>query len=99
MLRRTTPLLLAAIFCLPLLTTGCAEHRTYYDPYYHDQHPWVQENSYYTQWETDTHRSHEDFNKRDKDDQKAYWDYRHKNDKGHDKDRDNHDKDHDQNPH
>ena len=96
MLRKITPLLIAAIFCAPLLlATGCAEQgRVYYDPYYHDQHPWVQENSYYVQWESDTHRQHEDFNKRSKEDKKAYWDYRHKDDKGHDQ---NHD--HDQNPH
>jgi hypothetical protein len=93
MLRRVTPLLIAAIFLTPLLTTGCAEHRrVYYDPYYQDQHPWANENSYYMQWEGDTHRHHEDFNKRNKDDQKAYWDWRHKNDK-------DHGHDHDQRPH
>lgn len=97
MLRKLTPLLIAATFCAPLLlATGCAEHRTYYDPYYHDQHPWVQENSYYVQWETDTHRQHEDFNKRSKEDQKEYWDYRHKDDKNKDNNKDH---DHDQNPH
>jgi hypothetical protein len=85
MLGKITPILIAAVFCVPLFATGCAEHRrVYYDPYYHDQHPWAQENSYYIQWETDTHRHHEDFNKRSKDDQKAYWDWRHKSDHEHD---------------
>ena len=94
MLRKITPLLVAAAFCLPLLTTGCAQHRYYYDSYTHQRYPYAEENTYYVQWENDTHRQHEDFNKRSKEDQKAYWDYRHKNDKDHDQ---NHD--HDQNPH
>lgn len=85
MLRRFTFLLTAAVFCAPLLTTGCAEHRrVYYDPYYQDQHPWSQENGFYIQWENENHRHHEDFNRRSKEDQKAYWDWRHKNDHDHD---------------
>ncbi|HEY1807947.1 MAG TPA: hypothetical protein VGG42_05250 [Acidobacteriaceae bacterium] len=95
MLRRITFLLIAAVFCAPLLTTGCAEHRrVYYDSYTHQQYPYAEENPRYQQWENDTHRHHEDYNKRNKDDQKSYWDWRHKNDKDHDQ---NHD--HDQNPH
>jgi len=94
MLRRITPLLVAAVFCLPLLTAGCAEHRYYYDSYTHQRYPYAEENSYYVQWESDTHRHHEDFNKRSKEDQKAYWDWRHKSDNDH-----GHDRNHDQNPH
>ncbi len=70
------PLLLAAALLAPNIT-GCAVHARVYDPYYHDYHNWDTENGYYVQWEHDTHRDHKDFNKRSKDEQKEYWDWRH----------------------
>jgi len=73
-------LFLAAIFALPLLLGGCAVHARVYDPYYHDYHPWNGESGYYVQWEHDTHRDHMDFDKRNDDDKKAYWDWRHQHD-------------------
>ncbi len=76
-LRRFVPMLFAAAFVLPLVCNGCAGSVRVYDPYYHDYHGWVAEEPYYTQWEHDNHRDHMDFNKRNKDDQKAYWDWRH----------------------
>ncbi|HEX3661458.1 MAG TPA: hypothetical protein VHU89_08495 [Acidobacteriaceae bacterium] len=95
--RKFMLLLIAAVFCAPLLTTGCAEHRhVYYDSYTNQQYPYAEENPHYRDWESQTHRNHEDFNKRSKDDQKAYWDWRNKNDKGHDQKQK---QDHDQNPH
>ncbi len=74
---RFAPILLAAALAAPALSAGCAARVDVYDPYYHDHHVWAAEEPYYTQWEHDTHRSHMDFNKRSKADQKAYWDYRH----------------------
>ncbi len=40
--RHFPPLLLAVALALPLVTTGCAEHRYYrvYDPHYRDYHRW-----------------------------------------------------------
>jgi len=78
------PLFLAAMLTSPLLFTGCAVHARVYDPYYHDYHAWDGESGYYVQWETDTHRRHEDFNKRSDNDKKAYWDWRHQHDHDHD---------------
>ncbi len=70
-------LALATGMTAAVLSTGCTVHARVYDPYYHDYHVWATEEPYYTQWEHDTHRDHEDFNKRNKSDQKAYWDWRH----------------------
>jgi hypothetical protein len=75
--RSMTTAVLAAALSVPALT-GCA-HRVY-DPYYHDYHAWAGEESYYSQWEHDTHRDHVDFNKRSADEQKQYWDWRHSQD-------------------
>ena len=70
-------LALSAALAAPLLISGCAVHARVYDPYYHDYHDWNGETVYYNQWETETHRQHQDFNKRSKDEQKQYWDWRH----------------------
>jgi len=76
--------LLAAIFAVAAFATGCTVRAGYYDPYYHDHHPVDGEVVFYTQWETETHRQHVDLNHRNKDEQKEYWDWRHKNDDHHD---------------
>jgi hypothetical protein len=71
-------LLLGAALISPLLTVGCAGNVRVYDPYYHDYHRWDDhETVYYSQWETENHRDHRDFRKRNKDEQKQYWDWRH----------------------
>jgi hypothetical protein len=75
--RKISPFVLAAVFAAPLAVTGCAVHARVYDPYYHDYHDWNHETVYYNQWEVETHRPHVDYGKRNKDDQKAYWDWRH----------------------
>jgi len=71
------PLLLAAALISPALTTGCAVHARVYDPDHGDYHVWAGETVYYNQWEHDTHRDHRDFNKRSKEEQKEYWNWRH----------------------
>jgi hypothetical protein len=73
-------LVLAAALSAPFFTAGCAVHARVYDPYYHDYHDWNGETVYYSQWETETHRNHVDFNKRPRDEQKQYWDWRHSHD-------------------
>jgi hypothetical protein len=76
--RHFAPLLLAAVLASPMLMTGCATHVRYYDPYYNDYHVWNGgEVVYYNQWEHDTHRDHQDFNKRSDADKKEYWTWRH----------------------
>lgn len=75
--RNLAPLLLAAAIASPVFVTGCTGSVRVYDPYYHDYHDWNREAPYYRQWENDTHRQHEDFNKRSPEEQKEYWEFRH----------------------
>lgn len=70
------------------LTVGCADHHYYrsYDDDHGDYHTWNNnETVYYQQWETQNHYDHRDFKDRDKDQQKQYYDWRHK--QGNDKDK------------
>jgi hypothetical protein len=76
-------ILLGMALFSPVLFTGCAVHASYrtYDPAYGDYHVWDDgERGYYTRWEVETHREHRDFRKRNAEDQKQYWAWRH-NDK------------------
>jgi hypothetical protein len=75
--RVISSILLAPTLGVVVQCTGCVGHAGYYDPYYHDYHPRGGEVAYYSQWEHDTHRDHVDLNKRSKDEQKEYWDWRH----------------------
>jgi hypothetical protein len=83
-------LALAAALASPVVLTNCAARASYrvYDPDHEDYHRWDDhETNFYVQWESETRREHRDFDKRDRDDQKQYWTWRH----GHeDKDRDKH---------
>lgn len=78
--RALTTLALTMTLAAPFLIAGCSARVGYrsYDPYYNDYHTWDHsEVTYYTQWETNTHREHKDFQKRSPDEQKEYWTYRH----------------------
>ena len=71
---------LAIAFLSPVILAGCSGRVEYraYDPYYSDYHPWNHDEVvYYQNWETSTHRSHVDFQKRTPDDQKEYFTWRH----------------------
>jgi hypothetical protein len=81
MTRKIKSRLLAAAIAATLFPAGCTVHAGYYDPYYHDRHPYDGEVVYYQQWEGETHRQHVDLNHRNKDEQKEYWEWRHKNDR------------------
>jgi hypothetical protein len=81
--RHFSSLLLAAAVASPLFITGCTVHARVYDPYYHDYHGWNGEVVYYNQWERDTHRDHVEFNHRNDNDKKAYWDWRHSHEDHH----------------
>lgn len=82
---------LAAALTMPLLTTGCGGPHYYrgYDPYYGDYHVWnPAEMGYYQRWEVETHRPHEDFRKRNHEEQKEYYTWRHQHENDHDHDHD-----------
>src|SRR6185437_2792450 len=87
-----------AVIAAPVAVTGCADRSSYrvYAQDHHDYHQWNQnEVVFYTQWENDTHRDHNDFRKRSGDEQREYWTWRHNHG---DQDRDNNkkkDRDHD----
>jgi hypothetical protein len=49
-----------------------------YDPAYEDYHVWdSNEGVYYQRWEVETRRDHRDFHRRNSDEQKEYWSWRH----------------------
>ena len=75
--------LFAAAIAIATITTGCTVHAGYYDPYYHDYHPVNGEVVFYGQWEQETHRKHMDLKNRHKNEQKEYWDWRHKHEDHH----------------
>lgn len=81
---RLAPILLSVGIIMPVFTTGCTVHAGVYDRYHQDHHVWATEQPYYSQWEHDTHRQDKDFKKRSSDEQKDYWDWRHKQDDHHD---------------
>lgn len=65
--------LFAALITAAGISTGCEVRAGYYDPYYHDQHRWAVEEPYYSRWEGETHRRHEEFRRRNKEEQRQYW--------------------------
>jgi hypothetical protein len=78
--RAICSLSMAAALSSAVLVTGCAERRGYrvYDPDYNDYHTWNNhERTYYRQWEAETHRRDEDYQKRNRDEQNEYWNWRH----------------------
>lgn len=76
--------LLAMGLLATMFASGCTVHAGYYDPYYHDRHPVGGEVVFYQRWESDTHREHRDLNRRNRDEQKEYWEWRHNHDERHD---------------
>jgi hypothetical protein len=69
--------LIAGVIASPLAVSGCATHRVY-DPYYHDYHRWNRDEVvFYQRWEVDTRRDHRDWDARNADEQREYWNWRH----------------------
>ena len=83
-MRRVHPyfilLLLSAAMVVPALTLGCSgNHDRVYDADHGDYHTWNNnETVSYQQWETENHYDHKDFKVRSNDEQKQYFDWRHK---------------------
>lgn len=68
-------LVLCAALISPVVISGCAAR--VYDYYGHDYHRWDhQEYVYYEQWEVETHRRHRDYDRRDQNEQRQYWQWR-----------------------
>jgi hypothetical protein len=78
--RAIASLLFAGALFVPVVFSGCAAHASYrvYDSGHEDYHVWDgNEGVYYQRWEVETHRDHRDFNRRNGDEQKEYWNWRH----------------------
>lgn len=86
-------LALTATLAAPAVISGCAAR--VYDYQYRDYHHWDgRERGYYEEWEDRTHRRHEDYDRRDRDEQREYWQWRNRqHGHGHDHDRDHRDHD------
>jgi hypothetical protein len=70
--------LMSTAIAAPVLIAGCTAHVRYYDAEYSDYHPWNHDEVvFYGRWETETHRPHVDFARRNADEQKEYWHWRH----------------------
>jgi hypothetical protein len=73
-------ILLAVALGSPVVFSGCAVRGSYrvYDPAYSDYHVWNSgEVGFYQNWEVETHREHREFNRRNADEKKEYWTWRH----------------------
>jgi hypothetical protein len=71
-------LLLSAAMLAPVLASGCAAHARYYDDYRADYHPWNDgEVRAYRVWLVERHYEYRDFNRLSREDQRAYWRWRH----------------------
>jgi hypothetical protein len=78
LIRKCSPLFLAAALVSPVLITGCSTPARYYDASHSDYHDWDHnETVNYNRWEQENHRDHQDFSKRSDADQKDYWNWRH----------------------
>ena len=78
--RYLSSILLGVAVLSPVVVSGCAAHASYrvYDTGHSDYHVWdSNEVVYYQRWEGETHRDHREFRKRNGDEQKEYWNWRH----------------------
>lgn len=72
------PLVLGAAMLAPVLASGCAAHVRYYDEYHADYHPWNDgEARAYRVWLVERHYEYREFNRLSREDQRAYWNWRH----------------------
>jgi hypothetical protein len=88
--RYVSSILQAVLLLSPVVFSGCAARVTYraYDPEYRDYHAWDGvELGFYQNWESETHRDHRDFRKRNREEQKEYFEWRHHHDDKHHDDR------------
>lgn len=68
-MNRMSRFLLAGVLAIPILATGCGDHR--------EVRAWGPgETTYYVQWEHQTHRDHAEWESRNDTDHRAYWEWR-----------------------
>lgn len=60
-------LLVVSVLMIPLVGAGCRSHRVRWTP---------DEQSHYAQWEHETNRQHEDYDRRSRDEQNQYHNWR-----------------------
>jgi len=66
------------VLALVVSLSGCAVHARYYDPGHADYHAWGPgEREYYSRWESEQHRRHEDYKRLNERDRQDYWNWRH----------------------
>ena len=71
-------LVAAALVAFPAVFSGCAARVQVYDEEHRDYHYWNHnEIVYYQRWEVETHRDHRDFDRRNDQEKKEYWNWRH----------------------
>jgi hypothetical protein len=59
---------------------ACTHPNDYYDVAYNDHHRWdSREDQAYRRWEAERRVEHVEFTRRNADDQRAYWTWRHSN--------------------
>ncbi len=76
MLRRA-PWLVAAVFATASVT-ACSHNRDIYDSGFNDHHRWdTREDAAYRRWETERQIQHVEYERRNDQDQRAYWTWRH----------------------
>ena len=79
MARVWLPYLVGAAILVPLGTAGCAHEYRVYDDGHRDYHVWNRsEVTFYARWETETHRDHREFRDRKGDEQREYFEWRHR---------------------
>ena len=86
LIKHLAPLALAAVLATPVVmtTAGCEGHVRYYDADHGDYRTWDNNEAvYYGRWETETHRDHQDFNRRSDNEKKQYWAWRHNQNDNH----------------
>jgi hypothetical protein len=80
---------LAASLLLGIGGAGCSARVRVYDSYHGDWHVWDQDEDvvYHSYW-SERHEPYRNYKKLDKNEQKEYWDWRHKRSDQDEKDRD-----------
>jgi hypothetical protein len=76
-LLRRVPVIAAGILSTTSIAS-CAHRNNVYDPVYSDNHRWnAREDAAYRRWEAERNSPHADYSRRNADEQRSYWQWRH----------------------
>ena len=76
-LLRRAPFIVAGIFATTSVA-ACSRNREYYDPVNNDRHRWdSREEAAYRRWEAEQRYEHMTYDRRQVEQQRAYWTWRH----------------------